>query len=189
MACGQGNAPDARCQAGHERHPATSGTRSRNTKSRRYNSPVPKRSPYDVLGVEVDASGPTIKAAWRRLARQHHPDTTGGDAQAARAATRRMAEINAAYEELRDPVKRRAAADRARAEAARAGRPFGGRPSAGDGADGATSASGAEGGGGAPRRGGPPRPRPARPVTARVDMSDLYQPRNQTRTNGHRPYA
>src|SRR5262245_10623569 len=82
---------------------------------RRYNPRVPKRSPYEGLGVDIEATGATIKAAWRRLAREHHPDTTGGDAQAARAATRRMAEINAAYEELRDPVKRRAAADRERA--------------------------------------------------------------------------
>lgn len=54
-----------------------------------------------MLGVDRGASQATIKAAWRRLAREHHPDLTGGDSQAARQATRRMAEINQAYEQLR----------------------------------------------------------------------------------------
>ena len=41
-----------------------------------------------------------IKAAWRRLARAHHPDLTGDDPAASRVATRRMAEINDAYAAL-----------------------------------------------------------------------------------------
>jgi curved DNA-binding protein CbpA len=140
---------------------------------------VPKRSPYEVLGVDVDASGATIKAAWRRLARQHHPDTTAGDAAAARAATRRMAEINAAYEELRDPVKRRAAADRARGHT--------GRPSSASSAgEDAGRANGAGTNGATTGRSGPPRPKPTRPVTARLDTSDTYAPRNQTVHNARR---
>jgi curved DNA-binding protein CbpA len=62
---------------------------------------MPKRDPHDVLGVARGASQATIKAAWRKLARQHHPDVAGADAAAARTATRRMAEINRAYEQLR----------------------------------------------------------------------------------------
>jgi curved DNA-binding protein CbpA len=62
---------------------------------------VPKREPHDVLGVARGASQSTIKAAWRRLARENHPDLAGADAAAARSATRRMAEINRAYEQLR----------------------------------------------------------------------------------------
>jgi hypothetical protein len=62
---------------------------------------VPKRDPHDVLGVGRGASQATIKAAWRRLARENHPDLTPGDTQAARNATRRMVEINQAYEQLR----------------------------------------------------------------------------------------
>jgi len=53
-----------------------------------------------VLGVPRDASAATIKAAWRKLAREHHPDLAAGSA-GAEAATRRMAEINRAYEQLR----------------------------------------------------------------------------------------
>ncbi len=62
---------------------------------------MPKREPHDVLGVSRNASQSTIKAAWRTLAREHHPDLTAGDPNAARLATRRMAEINQAYEQLR----------------------------------------------------------------------------------------
>ncbi|HEX5590656.1 MAG TPA: J domain-containing protein [Candidatus Limnocylindrales bacterium] len=62
---------------------------------------MPKREPHDVLGVPRGASQATIKAAWRKLAREHHPDVAGSDAAAARSATRRMAEINRAYEQLR----------------------------------------------------------------------------------------
>ena len=62
---------------------------------------MPKRNPYDVLGVPLDAGQATIKAAWRRLAREHHPDRQS-DPAAAERATRRMAEINRAYEELRN---------------------------------------------------------------------------------------
>ncbi len=124
-----------------------------------------------MLGVERDAAPTAIKAAWRRLARENHPDLTAGDPVAARAATRRMAEINAAYEELRGhPAKR-------------AGR--GAATSAGNGRSGAAAGSDARG---VPRPGGPPRPRPGRPVTGRVDTSDTFRPRNQTTTGQpHRP--
>jgi hypothetical protein len=66
-----------------------------------YTLVVSKRDPHDVLGVAHGASQATIKAAWRKLARAHHPDVAGTDPAAAKAATRRMAEINRAYEELR----------------------------------------------------------------------------------------
>jgi curved DNA-binding protein CbpA len=60
-----------------------------------------RRNPHDVLGVARTAGQSTIKAAWRRLAREHHPDLTRDDPTAAERATRRMAEINRAYAELR----------------------------------------------------------------------------------------
>ncbi|HEX5147991.1 MAG TPA: J domain-containing protein, partial [Candidatus Limnocylindrales bacterium] len=66
-----------------------------------------KRDPRDVLGVEADASPTQIKAAWRRLARTNHPDLTGDDPAASRAATRRMAEINDAYAALTRDTGRR----------------------------------------------------------------------------------
>jgi hypothetical protein len=51
--------------------------------------------------VPRDAGQSTIKAAWRRLAREHHPDLARDDPAAAERATRRMVEINRAYAELR----------------------------------------------------------------------------------------
>src|SRR5687767_12195980 len=113
---------------------------------------MPKRDPFEVLGVEPGASATTIKAAWRRLARSHHPDVSGGDSAASRTATRRMAEINAAYEELSDATRRATLAD-----AARHGRREGSRPATA-GPDASAGADGAAGPG--TRRGGPPRPRP-----------------------------
>ncbi len=119
-----------------------------------------KRDPRDVLGVAPGADPSEIKAAWRRLARQNHPDLTGDDPAASRAATRRMAEINDAYAALtRDGGDGRGAGD-----------------GAGDRAD--------FGEDGRPRRGGPPRPKPTRPVTGRVDTTETFQPRNQATTAG-----
>src|SRR6185503_5407769 len=66
-----------------------------------------KRDPRDVLGVPADASPTQVKAAWRRLSRTNHPDLTGDDPAASRAATRRMAEINDAYAALtRDSARK-----------------------------------------------------------------------------------
>ncbi|MFP3944769.1 MAG: DnaJ C-terminal domain-containing protein [Alphaproteobacteria bacterium] len=61
------------------------------------------RDPYEVLGVERRASAADIKAAWRRLAKQCHPDRAPGDDRLAE----RFHEISAAYEFLRDERKRR----------------------------------------------------------------------------------
>jgi len=141
---------------------------------------VPKRSPYEVLAVAADASAATIKAAWRRLAREHHPDLTGGDAHASRAATRQMAEINAAYEELRDPARRRVAAERERAAWGRSGSSGTNKDASGVGDDRAPAGATGSATGGPIARPGPPRPRTGRPVTARVDTSETYAPRNQT---------
>ncbi|MBI3978380.1 MAG: J domain-containing protein [Chloroflexi bacterium] len=65
-------------------------------------------TPYSVLGLTPAATGEEITAAYRRLARRHHPDVNS----AADAASK-MRAINAAYEVLGDPV-RRAAFDRQR---------------------------------------------------------------------------
>lgn len=54
--------------------------------------------PHAVLGVEPSASAGEVAAAYRRLAKQWHPDVARGPAAAAR-----MAQINVAYDALRDP--------------------------------------------------------------------------------------
>lgn len=81
---------------------------------------------YSVLGIGRDASQDQIKKAFRRLARELHPDVNPDP-----KTQERFKEINAAYEVLSDPQKkqvydlggdpsRRRAAARARAASARA---------------------------------------------------------------------
>lgn len=53
-------------------------------------------SAYQTLGVEVGASPEEIKKAYRRLARQYHPDLNDGDPE----AEKKFKEIQAAYQEL-----------------------------------------------------------------------------------------
>lgn len=135
------------------------------------------RDPYRVLGVDQGASAATIKAAWRRLARAHHPDLASDETERDEA-TRRMAEINAAYEEVRAP--RRGPARRGQhGHASEAGS---------NGADGSSSSAN----GHRPayeRPAGPPPDPPEPPLTARLDTTRLYRPRNATTTpdgGGHR---
>ncbi|GGL78019.1 dnaJ protein [Deinococcus aerolatus] len=58
---------------------------------------------YDVLGVSRGASDADIKAAYRRLAKQYHPDKNAGDQKSAE----RFKEIGEAYAVLNDPEKRK----------------------------------------------------------------------------------
>jgi len=57
---------------------------------------------YQILGVDRNSSEQDIKRAYRRLARQLHPDVNPGD----KRAEERFKEINEAYEVLGDPEKR-----------------------------------------------------------------------------------
>ena len=59
---------------------------------------------YAILGLPRTASQADIKKAFRRLARQHHPDVNKGNAE----AERRFKEINEAHAVLADSEKRRA---------------------------------------------------------------------------------
>lgn len=66
---------------------------------------TPEPDPYAVLGVGRDATQDEINSAYRRLVRQHHPDSHPDDPSTAesRAALER---ILAAYTVLRDPDRR-----------------------------------------------------------------------------------
>jgi hypothetical protein len=113
--------------------------------------------PYRVLDVRHDAHPDEIKRRWRELAREHHPDRAAHDGAERDRLTTRMARINAAYDVLRDPVRRARydATPMARRERYAEGSPEGDPV-------------------------GPPPPPPTRPVTARFDASALFRQHNAT---------
>jgi len=114
--------------------------------------------PYHVLDVRHDASAEEVKRRWRDLAREHHPDRAGSDGHERERLTTRMARINAAYDVLRDPVRRARYDSTPHARRERYADPGRARQ----------------------RSGGPPPPPPTRPVTARFDTSALFRERNAT---------
>jgi molecular chaperone DnaJ len=125
---------------------------------------------YKVLGVDKKASPDEIKKAYRKLARQYHPDRNPGDTK----AEGRFKEISAAYDVLSDPEKRKQY-DR------------GGLFGFGQGAPGGPGGPGFEvpgfgdilsnlfGGGAGPGRGGPRQPRPERGRDLEADVSISFE--------------
>ena len=62
-----------------------------------------KRDFYEVLGVDKGADAKKIKSAYRRKAKQYHPDTNPGDKE----AEKKFKEVNEAYAVLSDPEKKK----------------------------------------------------------------------------------
>ena len=60
------------------------------------------RDPYEVLGVQKNASDADIKKAYRKLARQYHPDRNPGD----KKAEAQFKEVQEAHDTLSDPKKK-----------------------------------------------------------------------------------
>ena len=67
---------------------------------------VPFQDYYEILGVDRGADAKEIKARYRKLARQYHPDLQTGDAKKKKEAEEKFKRINEAYEVLSDPEKR-----------------------------------------------------------------------------------
>ncbi len=104
------------------------------------------RDPYSVLAVPRNASAEDIKTAFRRMAKESHPDRNPGD----KKSEQRFKDINAAYDLLSNPAKR-ARFDRGEIDAQgneRAGGGFGGGFGSGFGS-GFSSGGRRTGGGGA----------------------------------------
>jgi len=89
---------------------------------------MPTQDPYKVLGVDKKASQDEIKKAYRKLARQYHPDRNPGDS----AAETRFKEISSAYDVLGDPEKRKEH-DRQATSPFAGANPFGGGTGGGGG--------------------------------------------------------
>jgi curved DNA-binding protein len=64
---------------------------------------MPARDYYEILGVARDATADQIKKAYRKLARQHHPDVNPGD----KASEAKFKEAQSAYDVLSDADKRK----------------------------------------------------------------------------------
>ena len=62
------------------------------------------RDPYEILGVQKNATPAAVKSAYRRLAKKLHPDANKTD----KAAATKFSELNAAYEIVGDEAKRKA---------------------------------------------------------------------------------
>jgi curved DNA-binding protein CbpA len=71
---------------------------------------VANKDPYAALGVTKGATRDDVRKAYRRLAREHHPDANPGDPE----AEGRFKEIQQAYEILSDPEKRKEYDERSR---------------------------------------------------------------------------
>lgn len=63
---------------------------------------MPDRDYYEVLGVGRDAAPDAVKKAYRKLARQYHPDVNPGD----KSAEKKFKEVQQAYDVLSDQEKR-----------------------------------------------------------------------------------
>src|ERR687894_1280140 len=100
---------------------------------------------YKILGVPRTASQSEIKKAFRKLAREHHPDVNTDDA----AAEQRFKDVNEAHAVLGDPEKRK------QYDALGANWEAFSRAGAGAGSGGASPFDGYGFGGGAPGGGGP----------------------------------
>ncbi len=69
----------------------------------------------DALELDSDADFAAVKAAYRRLAKENHPDLKPGDAEAAK----RFKQVQAAYDVLKKAEERRLALGKARGEVRR----------------------------------------------------------------------
>jgi molecular chaperone DnaJ len=125
---------------------------------------------YSVLGVDRKATADEIRRAYRKLARQYHPDRNPGD----KAAEDRFKEISQAHDVLGDPEKRKQY-DRGTGPFAGGGSGPGGFPGGFDVGGFGDILSNLFGGGGAGGGARPTSPRPARGRDLESDVSISFE--------------
>jgi DnaJ-domain-containing protein 1 len=90
-------------------------SQSNNNNSSSSKNPFENQSPYDVLGIEKNATNKDIKLAYYKKAKEHHPDMHTNDNNNDKKLSREKFQIiAAAYELLSDPTKRTAYDSQAR---------------------------------------------------------------------------
>src|SRR4051795_4072531 len=125
------------------------------------------KDPYKVLGVDKKASQDEIKKAYRKLAREYHPDKNPGN----QSAEERFKEVQGAYDVIGEPDKRKAYDAGGGVFGGLGGNTTGGfdpgsfRGGFGGFGDILSDLFGSAGGGTAGRGGGPPGGRGARPAS------------------------
>ena len=126
---------------------------------------------YRTLGVDKKASADEIKKAYRKLARQYHPDRNPGD----KAAEAKFKEISQAHDVLSDPEKRKQYDQGTGPFAAGPGGGFGGFGNfdfdASSMGDILSNLFGGGGGGGTRTRGGQPRPERGQDLETEVSIT------------------
>ncbi len=83
---------------------ATAWERARDGRGRMTSAGPPGVDPYQVLGIPPQASDEEVRATWRKLMRENHPDALaarGVPAEFIRRATDKVAEINAAWDRIK----------------------------------------------------------------------------------------
>lgn len=89
-----------------EHHPSAQNVQSLLQKAHTLLKRSKTKDYYKVLGVATDADDRTIKKAYRSATRQFHPDKASKQGITKEQAEKKMADINEAYEILKDPELR-----------------------------------------------------------------------------------
>ena len=89
-----------------EHHPSAQNVQSLLQKAHTLSKRSKTKDYYKVLGVANDADDRTIKKAYRTATRLYHPDKASAHGLSKEQAEKKMADVNEAYEVLRDPELR-----------------------------------------------------------------------------------
>lgn len=90
-------------RAANDHHPNTREIQSLYRRAQMLLQRSKQKDYYQVLGVHRDADAQTIKRAYRKLTKLHHPDKVASQGVSKEEAEKKMEQLNEAYEVLSDP--------------------------------------------------------------------------------------